>query len=162
MSISPLDIVFFVILAVAAIRCVVRGFVEELFTFISVFGSILAAILFHHPLALLINSVIGESVWNPFIAFLLVFLVIYLITKLIEKALHEMIDKVQLEKLDQSLGLFIGIIEGLFIIVAVVFILKIQNFFDAETLIEESFFGKIITSILPENFFSLSGSSPDV
>ena len=162
MNISPLDIVFFVILAVAAIRCVIKGFVEELFTFISVFGSILAAILFHRPLALLINSVIGESLWNPFIAFLVIFLIIYLITKLVEKALHNMIDRVELEKLDQSLGLFIGIIEGLFIIVAVVFILKIQNFFDADSLIEESFFGRIITSVLPDNFFSLSGRYPDV
>lgn len=162
MSISPLDIVFFVIIAVASIRCVIRGFVEELFTFISVFGSILAAILLHRPLALLINSVIDESVWNPFIAFLLIFLLVYLIAKLIEKVLHNLIDNVELEKLDQSLGLFIGIIEGLFIVVAIVFILKIQNFYDAETLIQESFFGRIITSILPDNFFSLSAGGADV
>lgn len=157
MNFSPLDIVFIVILAIAAIRCTFRGFVEELFTFASVFGSILAAILFHRPLAVLLNSVTGASAWNPFIAFLIIFLVLYLIIKLIERVLHNFIDKVELERLDQALGLFLGIIEGLFLIVAIVFLLKIQQFFNIGTLIEDSFIGSLIITILPDNFFQLSG-----
>ena len=159
MSFSPLDIVFLVILAVSAIRCTIRGFVEELFTFASVFGSILAAVLFYRPLGRLVDTVIQPSVWNPFIAFLLIFLVLYLFFKLIERILHNFIDKVELERLDQSLGLFLGIIEGLFLIIAIVFLLKIQQFFNIGTLIEDSFIGKIIVSVLPDNFFRLPGVS---
>lgn len=159
MSISPLDILFIAIFLIASIRCIIRGFVAEILTFASVFGGIIASLIFHKMLGNLFNDIFGVSAWNPFIAFLVIFLVVYLIFKLLEKVLHDAVEKVELEKLDQSLGLFLGIVEGLFLIIAIIFLLKIQPFFEVGTLVEDSFFGGIITSILPENFFILPESN---
>ena len=149
MSFSPLDIVFIVILAIAAIRCVIKGFISEIFTFISVFGGIIAALLLYNSVSVFISKNIANSTWNSLIAFLAIFLIFYLIVKLLERIFINIIDKLSLEKLDQALGLFLGLIEGIFICVTIVLLLQIQPFFEIGELIENSFIGGIIDSILP-------------
>lgn len=149
MNIVAFDIVSLIILLILAIRVTFRGFVAEIMSMASVLVGIIIAVIFTHPVSLLLRGYIGESLWNTVIAFLGLFLISYLIIKLFESSLNSLIEKVQLEKLDQSLGFFLGLIEGFLFVVILVFVLRAQSFFEIDKLLENSFSASIADKIIP-------------
>lgn len=149
MNIVAFDIVSLIILLILAIRVTFRGFVAEIMSMASVLVGIIIAVIFTHPVSLLLQGYIGESFWNTVIAFLGLFLISYLIIKLFESSLNSLIEKVQLEKLDQSLGFFLGLIEGFLFVVILVFVLRAQPFFEIDKLLENSFSASIADKIIP-------------
>ena len=149
LDIVPMDIVFAVIILVAAVRCTFKGFIAEIMTMASIILAIGAALLFSGLLSGYLESIMGESVWNGVISFLIIFLVVYLIVKLLEGSLHKLIEKIELEKLDQALGFFLGVIEGILVITVFVLVLDIQPFFDTVALLKESFIASLLLKVLP-------------
>ncbi len=149
MDIAVMDIVFIVIILIAAVRGGFKGFVAEVMTFASLILAVGAAVLFSGMVSGYIANFFGESVWNGVIAFLVIFLVVYLIIKLFEGTLHKIIEKIKLEKLDQALGFFLGVIEGILVAAVITFILKVQPFFDTGVLLADSFIASLLLRILP-------------
>ena len=149
MNINPLDIVFIVILAAAAIRCTFKGFVAELMSMAALILGIVAAIFFSKAGAMLIDTYIGYSSWNQIIAFLVIFILVYLITKLVEGIIRRLLDRINLERLDKALGFFLGLAEGLIVIVFIVYLLEVQPIFDTEQLLESSFVARIVLEVVP-------------
>ncbi|MCK5152900.1 MAG: CvpA family protein [Spirochaetales bacterium] len=149
MNIAAFDIVSLIVLFILAIRATFRGFLTELMSMASVIVGIIIAVVFTRPVSILLEDYIGNSFWNMIIAFLGLFLVSYLIIKIFESSLNTLIEKVQLEKLDQSLGFFLGLIEGFLLIVILVFALQAQQFFDVSHLFENSYASSIAEKIIP-------------
>ncbi|MCK5199089.1 MAG: CvpA family protein [Spirochaetales bacterium] len=149
MNIVAFDIVSIIILLILAVRGTFRGFIAEIMSMASVLVGIIIAVIFTHPVSILLQEYIGESFWNTVIAFLGLFLISYLIIKIFESSLNSLIEKVQLEKLDQSLGFFLGLIEGFLFIVILVFVLRAQPLFEIEKLFENSFSASIADKIIP-------------
>lgn len=149
MNISAFDIVSLIILLILAIRVTFRGFVAEIMSMASVLTGIIIAVIFTHPISVLLQEYIGESFWNTVIAFLGLFLISYLIIKIFENSLNSLIEKIQLEKLDQSLGFFLGLVEGFLFVVILVFILRAQPLFEVDKLLENSFSASIADKIIP-------------
>jgi len=149
MNIAAFDIVSLIILFILAIRATFRGFLTEVMSMASIIVGIIIAVVFTKPVSLLLQDYIGNSFWNMVIAFLGLFLVSYLIIKIFENSLNTLIEKVQLEKLDQSLGFFLGLIEGFLLIVILVFALKAQQIFDVSKLFTNSYAYMIADKIIP-------------
>ena len=149
MNIASFDIVSLIILFILAIRATFRGFLTEIMSMASIIVGITIAVVFTRPVSFLLEDYIGSSFWNMIIAFLGLFLVSYLIIKIFESSLNTLIEKVQLEKLDQSLGFFLGLIEGFLLIVIVVFVLQAQQFFDVSNLFDNSYASSIAEKIIP-------------
>lgn len=149
MPIAPLDIVFLVIVAISSIRTTLRGFVAEVMSVAAVVGGILAAVIFSGPLAAYIGAHYGGSVWNTVIAFLAVFLACYLVIKLFERALYRLVDAIHLDQLDRALGFFLGIAEGLLIVVVIVLVLELQPFFKLHATLQTSRVATIIMRLFP-------------
>ena len=149
MNIAAFDIVSLIILFLLAIRATFRGFLTELMSMASIIVGIIIAVVFTRPVSLLLQDYIGNSFWNMVIAFLGLFLVSYLIIKIFENSLNTLIEKVQLEKLDQSLGFFLGLIEGFLLIVILVFALKAQQIFDVSKFFANSYAYIIADKIIP-------------
>ena len=149
MKVGTLDIIFALILVVTSFRVAIRGFVAELMSFAAVLLGLGAAVLLSGRLSPLVARFAGESFWNPVIAFLVVFLVVYLAVKLIENALNRLLDRVNLEKLDRALGFFLGLAEGLIIVVLIVFVLRVQRVFDVSGLLSESLFVTVLFPLVP-------------
>ena len=149
MNIAAFDIVSLIILLILAIRVTFRGFVAEIMSMASVLVGIIIAVIFTHPISILLQDYIGESFWNTVIAFLGLFLISYLIIKIFENSMNSLIEKVQLEKLDQSLGFFLGLVEGFLFVVILVFILRAQPLFEVDKLLENSFSASIADKIIP-------------
>ena len=149
MNIVAFDIVSLIIMLILAIRVTFRGFIAEIMAMASVLVGIIMAVVFTHPVSVLLKGYIGESFWNTVIAFLGLFLVSYLIIKIFESSLNSLIEKVQLEKLDQSLGFFLGLVEGFLFVVILVFVLRAQPLFEIDNLFENSFSASIADKIIP-------------
>ena len=148
-NISVLDILFGVIILIAMIRCILKGFIAEFLSVAAIILGIAAAIIFSGGGADLLIRYTGIQRFAQLSAFLIIFLLVYLITKLFEGLLQRIFERLKLEKLDRSLGFFLGIIEGALAVTVIVIVLELQPFFPAEDLLEESFIARTILRVLP-------------
>ena len=144
-----IDAVFAILIVVAAVRGAIRGFVTEVGSAASVILGIVAAVLFHRPGARLIGRSFGESMWNPLVAFLVVFLIVYILVKLVERMLAALFEKLNLNRLDSAMGLFVGIGEGLLVVAVVLFFLSWQPFFDTKAMLDRSMFARFLFPLFP-------------
>ena len=152
--ISPADIVFILIILFFTARAVIKGFVAEFVSIASVVGGIIAGFVFSSILTNYIAQHFNISWWNRLISFLIIFLAIYILLKLIEKLFYSLIEKIQLERLDRSLGLFLGLLESCVIILFAVSIVDAQPFFSADKIFSDSIvveYARKILSAMPEN-----------
>lgn len=149
MKVNPLDIVFIVIIAAAAIRCAFRGFIAEIMSMAALILGIAAAVFFSKAGAVLIDTYVGFSRWNQIVAFLVIFLAIYLVIKLIENVLHRVFEKIELDRLDRALGFFLGLVEGGLAVVLLVYLGTVQPIFDIGSFLEKSSIASFIMDFLP-------------
>ena len=70
MRFEIIDVVFAILILVAAVRGAFRGFVAEAGSAAALVLGIGGAVGFHRPVARIIARSFGESMWNPLIAFL--------------------------------------------------------------------------------------------
>ncbi len=149
MNIAAFDIVSLVILFILAVRATFRGFLTEIMAMASVIVGITVSVIFTHPVSVVLQKYIGNSFWNTIISFLGLFLITYLVIKIFENSLNTLIEKVHLEKLDQSLGFFLGLIEGFLLVVIIVFAINAQQFFDIHNLFDNSIAASVAEKIIP-------------
>ncbi len=156
MSIGTLDIIFGVIVFVAIIRCIYRGFIAEMLSVAALLLGIAAAVLFARPLSKLLETYTDIESASVVIAFLALFLLVYIIVKISEGLIHRLFETLHLERLDRALGLFLGIIEGVLLCACVVFILSAQPFINVDGLLETSIFVDFILRLFPGNAIFLT------
>jgi membrane protein required for colicin V production len=149
MNIGTLDIVFAVIVVVAVIRCVYRGFIAEVLSAAALLLGIACAVLFARPAAVLLENYTGIDSASIVIAFLAVFLVVYILIKIGEGLIHRLFEALKLEKLDRALGFFLGIVEGVLLCAVITFLLYLQPFIELGNLLEESIFARLLLQVLP-------------
>lgn len=160
MNLGTLDIIFAVILLVAVIRCVHRGFIAELLSVAALLLGIAAAVLFARPVSRLLVRYTEIDKASIVIAFLAVFLLVYIIIKISEGLFHRLFEALHLERLDRALGLFLGLIEGFLLCGIIVFILSVQPFVDTGNLLKESMFADFILKLLPNKIDILPPGGP--
>jgi membrane protein required for colicin V production len=149
MSIAAIDIVFALLILVLAVRGAIRGFVAEFGSVAALFLGLGGAIALYKSVAVLIGKWFGTSLWNPLIALLVVFLLIYLLVKALERLLEALFDRLNLERLDRAIGLFLGLAEGLLLVGVLLFLLNWQPFFDTRGLLRDSLFARFLSPLLP-------------
>ncbi|MCL2295008.1 MAG: CvpA family protein [Spirochaetes bacterium] len=152
--ISPVDVVFIIIILFFTIRAISRGFVTEFLSIASVLGGIIAGFVFSSILTNYIAKYFEITWWNRLISFLVIFLITYVLLKLIERFLYTLIEKIQLQRLDRSLGLFLGVLEGCIIILFIIIVIDAQPFFSSDKIFSDSIiveYARKIISSIPEN-----------
>ena len=150
MSLTGIDIVFMVIIAVCALRCAARGFISELLSMAAlIFGIVASLLFFRQGAALVRNWFMPEvKVVPEIIAFIAIFLIIYIIVKIIEVTVKSIIEGIQLGGLDHLLGFLFGCVEGIVIVCLFIFLISIQPFFDSNAVLERSFLAKILLPLI--------------
>ena len=149
MSFEVIDIVFALLVVIAAIRGAFRGFITEVGSMAALILGFGAAIIFYKPVALLLDKQFGPTFWNQLIAFLVLFLLGYLLVKLVQRMLQNVIERLNLDRLDSALGFFLGIAEGLLVVGVALFVINWQPFFDPKGLLGSSFFARVLFPVLP-------------
>jgi membrane protein required for colicin V production len=83
------------------------------------------------------------------VAFLVLFVLTYLLVKLLESLLHGLVERIQIEKLDQALGFFLGLVEGFLLLAVLVFVLRVQPLFEVDQLFAGSFLADLMQRLIP-------------
>jgi len=149
MNLAVFDVIGIVVLLAAGFRCAFRGFVAEFLSVLAFMTGLVLSVLGTSALTPVLAPYLGETFWTPIAAFLILFLTGYIIVKIVESTLHRLIERIQLEKLDQALGFFLGLIEGLLILAVLVFILQLQNAVDVRSFLDDSFLAGVLRKIIP-------------
>lgn len=153
-NISPVDVVFIIVIIFFTARAIFRGFIAEFISVASVLGGIIAGFIFSSMLTNYVAQYFKISWWNRLISFLIIFLVVYILLKLIEKFIYNLIERVELQRLDRSLGLFLGLLESVLIILFFVTIIDAQPFFSLDKYFSDSViveYARKIISAIPDN-----------
>jgi membrane protein required for colicin V production len=145
---NTMDWIFVGLVVILAIRCFVRGFVEEILSVASVVGGIFAALLLYRPAGALLKDKLGVSLVPEVLGFLIVFLLAFLVVKLIERLVTEGLEASKLERADRVAGLFLGMVEGLLLVSVVLVIMSILPFAGLKKNLEGSAFAKTILPII--------------
>ena len=147
-----MDWIFAGIIILLAVRCFVRGFVQEILSVASYAFGLLAGLLFSNKAIELADRQFRLGGISPSIqytaAFAVCFILGFLIMKLIEKLIREGLEAANLDIFDKVLGLGLGIAEGLVVVSFVLVIMEIQPFFDASKLISGSLFASTLLPLV--------------
>lgn len=122
---NTLDWIFIALMAILGVRCMLRGFVEEILSVASVLAGLLAGLLLYKGAGELFVSwglPAQPSALPGVLGFLAAFLLAFLLVKLVERLLKEGIESAELGGVDRLLGLVLGLVEGL-VLVSLVLVL---------------------------------------
>jgi membrane protein required for colicin V production len=150
MVLAGIDVVFMVIIAISALRCAARGFISELLSMAALIFGVLAALLFFRQGGTLVRGwfMPGVKVVPEIIAFIAFFLIIYIAVKIIEMTLKSIIEGIKLGGLDHLLGFLFGFVEGIIIVCLLLFLITIQPFFNADSMLENSFLARLLLPVI--------------
>lgn len=144
MSYAIIDLVFLLLILLFAIVAAIKGFITELFSKGAPIISVWVSILTYKLLSVPIMKFIKIEWASKLIAFILIFILVFLVMKIIEKVVWEIFNRDVFIQLDRVLGFFLGVAEGIAIVILVLIVLKVQPFFDVSMLLEGSIFDRIM------------------
>ena len=115
---TAFDWVFFAVVALLGIRCMIRGFVAEVLSVAAFLVGLLAAIFLYRYAGQLFVAweFLPPAILPAVLGFATVFLAAFLIVKLIERLLEEGVEAASLGGIDRALGLVLGLAEGLVLV----------------------------------------------
>ncbi|MCR4741519.1 MAG: CvpA family protein [Treponema sp.] len=150
MTLVVIDWIFLVIIAIFMIGALIKGFVNEIFGKASWIIGIILAIFFYSKLAVILQNKIANLILCNILAFLIIFAASYIILKIIGSIIHKIFQMDILVGIDKTLGAAFGLIEGFAIVCLVMFLMNVQPFFDASSLLADSFFYGLMNTYIPQ------------
>ena len=150
MDLAVIDVVFFVIIAISALRCAVRGFVSELLSMAALISGLLLAIIFFRQGAVFVREQFmpDQKMIPEIISFVMIFLVVFAVVKMVEMVLKNIIEGIHLGGFDRLMGFVFGCAQGIVIVCLVLFVISIQPFFDPVIILGKSFCAEILLPLI--------------
>lgn len=157
MTLNALDIVLLVVLVLVVVRSSIIGFIAEFFSKAAVIFGILCSVMFFRRLSPFIMRVTGADSFTDAISFLLIFLAVYLIIKIIQQLVGRAFEGESMTNLNRAMGFFLGIAEGMLLVMFFFFLLQEQPWFDVSFLTKGSFLAGIFGSLFADGINLLPG-----
>jgi membrane protein required for colicin V production len=150
MTMAIIDIIFIVLIFILIIRCALHGFISEIMSMAAVVLGLLSAILFYKPGAAFVRTKIltDMAALPELIAFIALMVIIFFAIKILEHIIQDIISRIHLGGLNHALGLVFGLLEGLVLVSLLLFVINIQPLFSPESLLEHSFFAKLLNPLV--------------
>lgn len=158
-----LDIIFIAFLVLIAVFGYIRGFITRLYDFLSLIFVVYVSITFSKPISTMVNiypeasnDIVGNmitQVLNHIIVFAVMFIGLLIMTKIIgfviKPLLKGIVHKFSLTKFaDQTLGLGLGLVEGL-IISYIVLLVMLTPVSTVRHMVEESQLASLYIKMVP-------------
>jgi membrane protein required for colicin V production len=150
MSISVMDVIFILVIAIFVLRCYLKGFVSEVLSMAALVLGILSALFFYKNG----GNFLREKYWPglntipEIIAFIALFLIVFIVIKLVEIMLKGIVEGISLGGIDRFFGIIFGLAEGIAVISLVLFVLQVQPLFDPSSLLSDSFFAQLLLPLI--------------
>ncbi|MBI9098480.1 MAG: CvpA family protein [Spirochaetaceae bacterium] len=149
MNLATIDIIFLILMGIAAIRGLFNGLIKELFSIGALILGLLAAMAFYKALAGFFTEQFGNHLWNEGLSFFLVFIVIFAGLKVAEKFISKMLVETTALSFDKGLGFILGLLEGIIICSLLTYFLDFQTFISMDKALSDSFFVPYFIKIFP-------------
>lgn len=162
MNLAYIDIFFLVILIFTVINAAIKGFIHEFFSKAAFILGIFLASGFYSKLSVYIIKGVKIEILSKIISFLIIFIVVYIVMRLVQVIVKKVFSGEIMSGLDHSLGVFVGIAEGLAIIALILVVLYIQPWFDVSELLQKSIFHKFLGGILSSPVNEIQGMIANV
>lgn len=147
MNLAVIDIICIALIFIFAVRAMLKGFVEELFSIGAAALGIAAGFFLYKSGAAFIRGRFPDFAKIRFapeiISFTALFLIVFIFMKFLEKIIKDITAKLNISFADRFLGLILGIIEGLCFVALIFFIIYIQPLFDPISVTQSGFFDRI-------------------
>ena len=148
-----LDIIFFVLMGLLALRGLLKGFAGELFSLASLALALVASLFFYTYGAIILRSLFKQELIQmapvpEILAFIGIFILVFILGKCAGSIVKGIIVSLSLDGLDKFLGLLLGLAEAIALIGLVVFLLKLQSFFDPQPLLDQSIFARFFLPLI--------------
>jgi membrane protein required for colicin V production len=142
--------IFVLLILLFVIRCYLKGFVSEVFSVAAVVLGLLASLFFYRNGGEFLRAQLWHDmkVIPEVVVFIALFLIVFIVIKFLEKVLNDIIYRIKLGRVDRFLGIILGFVEGIVVVSLVLFILRIQPLFDSSEILSDSFFARILLSLL--------------
>lgn len=160
-SFAPFDILCLLILILLIVRVSIIGFIAEFFSRASVVIGIMGAVLFFRKLEPFIIRFTGVNILTGPVSFLLIFIVLYLVIKIIQQLAGSAFEGETMTNLDRAMGFFLGLAEGVLIIMIIIVLLQKQPWFDPSFLLKNSLFYSLLSPFLAEGSSLAAGFIPN-
>lgn len=148
MILSPVDIFFIVVILFFGILAFFKGFIKEIFGKIAWILGVIAGFLFCGKLRPYLLPYLKFDILSTIASFILIFIVVFLVVHIIKSIIGRFFEDDIMRGLDKALGFFFGLIEGVAVVMLILFVLTIQPFLPLEDFLSESFFYTIFFPIL--------------
>ncbi|MBR5645661.1 MAG: CvpA family protein [Treponema sp.] len=156
MMLSIIDVIFILIILIFTIIATAKGFVSELFNKISFIGGIIVGCMFCNKLSAALSNTIKNPLMSKIVSFILLFIITFLLIQIIKVIIGRFFDSEIMSGLDRTMGFFFGIIEGMAVVLFILWILS--NFpFLVDSLLQNSIFFRFFAPVL-----TIKPSSPGV
>lgn len=144
---NAVDIAIVVLALLGAITGVVRGFSIEFSARAGfLIGLVVALFFVKTGSKIVVDTFSLPLFWSTLIAFILLFIIGFLLTMAAGNMLDKALDALGLDWLDRLLGFFLGMIEIIVLISAIVYLLGLQQVIDFGPFLEPSFFAQRLLS----------------
>lgn len=160
MTFTGFDIALMIVVILVTVKVTMTGFVTEFFSKAAVIIGTTGAILFYRKLTTHIVRLIGPDSLSEVISFLVIFLLLYLVVKIIQQLLGSAIEGETMTNLDRALGFFLGIGEGVLLIIVILLLVEKQPWFDLGTLTADSMFASLLKPVITGSKGFISGLFP--
>jgi membrane protein required for colicin V production len=154
------DIIALVILLVAAVKAMFKGFVKEFMSKAGLLIGLTAALMFSSLAAPYIADLTSLGSWSNVIAFVLIFALGYLISLAAAGAVRSVLEKLHLVVADNVLGFLLGCFEGAVIVSFAVYLLRLQTFIAVDAFLADSWVVQFLEPIAPYSLELLEGAAP--
>jgi membrane protein required for colicin V production len=143
------DIVFLVILGLLTLRGFLTGFSGELLSIATLALALVAAVfLFDNVASYFRSRYLPVALLPELLGFLAVFLAVSVAGKLLQKIVKDIVERIDFLGLDKTLGLILGLAEGFALVVLILFLLRVQPFFDTSKIFDTSFIARILLPVI--------------
>jgi membrane protein required for colicin V production len=132
------DIFLLLVFLLCVIIATISGLVKILFSAAALLLSIIGAVILNNLVAPYFISLVPFLFLAKLIAFVVIFIIIFLVIKILQHIVSAFFKGGILKGLDRALGFIFGIVEGVFFVVVILFVLVNQPFIDVSDLLNGS------------------------
>lgn len=156
MTYAIIDLIFLLLIVFFTIVATIKGFITEIFEKGAPIIAVWVSILTYKLLSDSIYKFVKVEWASKIIAFIAIFILVFLVVKIVQKIVWEVFNKDVFTQLDRLLGFFLGLAEGIAVVILVLCVLKVQPFFDVTKLLENSFFDRVFSFFTESNVKKIS------
>jgi len=149
-NLPVIDYIFIFLILLMIVHGFIKGFIEELFSWAAIVLAIWTGVLLNSAAAAFIRQRAMQNVRvvPEILGFAAIFILVMIVIKFLEKILKDVIEGANLGNVNKILGALFGLIEGLAIVILVIFVLSVQPLFNASGILGDSVFAQIMLPVI--------------